>query len=267
MLHIVQAVMWGVAETPQLFLDEEKAQTAYVECAKKYWEQRYSAYCEYHRLSSDHFASAQAFVRTIDVFEKSKINYWTFNAEELALGNSKKPLGEPGVEEFRPFANENVAANNGLGNVFNPTGGWMDVSPARIQPIDEPENTPSAEEPETDPETYTTPEWKTFVGSITRLCGGSKKEFQLLPREVWRQDVYSDRTSLEYLDWVADKIMKYKEKAKNANYSVIADPDSFGCYRFADPKGIASEDCCGSEWEAWCAAALHLKANRRAAAG
>ena len=60
MLHIVQVVMWGVAETPQLFLDEATARTAYVECAKKHWEQRYSAYCEHHGVSSDLFASAQA---------------------------------------------------------------------------------------------------------------------------------------------------------------------------------------------------------------
>ncbi len=90
MVHIVQVVMWGVAETPQLFADESKARAAYVECAKKHWGQRYAAYCEHHGLSSDTFDSAQGFVDTLDVSEKSRIHYWTVNADELGLGDSKE---------------------------------------------------------------------------------------------------------------------------------------------------------------------------------
>ncbi len=279
MLYIVQVVMWGVAETPQLFLDEGKARSFYAECAKKYWEQRYSAYCEHQGVSGDCFASAQAFVDTIDVSEKSTINYWTVNPEEAGLGGSKDPLCPPEPEELRHATKEIVAVREGLKRLLDDVANLtdrlagMDVSPVSVQAVDAPEKTapsPSAaplENPETDPETYTTPEWKAFVGTVKRSCSGGRNEFYLLPRDDWRQDVYSNRTSLEYWDWSADKIMRDKEKAKTADYSVIEDPDSPGCYTFTNREGIMSEDCYDSEWEAWCAAGLHLETYRLNAAG
>jgi hypothetical protein len=267
--------MWGVAETPQVFVDEEKARSAYVEGAKKHWEQRYSAYCEHHGRSGDSFAAAQAFVNTIDVSEKSRINYWTLNAEELDLDDSKNPLDEAAREELRQVAKGIVAVKTGLTGLLDDLSNLtdrfsrMDVSPVEAQTVDGPEKavpSPSAirqEEPEPDPATYTTQEWKAFVGTIKRLGSGSKNEFHLLRRDDWRQDVYSKRTSLEYWDWAADRIMKFMERAKNAKYSVIEDPDSPGCYRYTNQEGIASEYCCNSEWEAWCAAGLDLEANCR----
>jgi hypothetical protein len=239
MLHIVQVVTRGVAETPQLFLDDAKARTAFVEGVRKHWEERYSDYCGHHGLSGDSFASAQAFVSTIDVSEKSRIHYWTFKAEEIGLGN-RKICG--------------------------------DASPVEAQTGDGPKVVPPPpavrqEKPEPDPAACATPEWKAFVGTIKRLGSGSRNEFYLLHRDDWRQDVYSDRTSLEYWDWVADRIMKYKERAKCANYSVIEDPAASGCYKFINQEGIASEDCCDSEWEAWCAAGLDLEADCRGTAG
>ncbi len=278
MLYIVQVVMWGVAETPQLFLDEGKARSFYAECAKKYWEQRYSAYCEHQGVSGDCFASAQAFVDTIDVSEKSTINYWTVNPEEAGLGGSKAPQCPPDPEGFGHFTKEIFAIKEGLARLLEDVSkltdrlASKDVSPLAVQAVDEPEKTalsPLAapqEKPEPEPGTYITPEWKTFVGTVKRSCSGGRNEFHLLPRDDWRQDVYSNRTSLEYWDWSANKIMRYKEKAKNANYSVIEDPDSPGCYTFTNREGIASEECCDSEWEAWCAAGLHLEAYCRAAA-
>ncbi len=278
MLHIVQVVMWGVAETPQLFLDEAKARSAYVACARKYWEQRYSAYCEHHGVSGDCYASAEAFVNTIDVSEKSRINYWTLNPEEAGIGDSNTLLRGPEPEEFRNVANDIVAVKEGLTRLLEDVSNLtdrlprMDVSPVEAQRV-EPEKTtispsaPPQEKPEPDPETYATPEWKALVGTIKRSCSGSRNEFYLLPRDDWRQDVYSNRTSLEYWDWGADKIVTYKEKAKNANYSVIEASDSPGCYTFTNQEGIASEECCDSEWEAWCAAGLYLEAHCQAAAG
>lgn len=279
MVHIVQVVMWGVAETPQLFADESKARTAYVECAKKHWGQRYAAYCEHHGLSSDAFDSAQGFVDTLDVSEKSRIHCWTVNADELGLGDSKEaPFGAE-LEEFRHVAEGIVAVQTGLTGLLDDLSDLtarfsrMDPSPEKAQAVDAPETvtpSPSAdlqEDPEPDPATYTTPEWKTFVGTIKGLGSGIRNEFYLLHRDDWRQDVYSNRTSLEYWDWVADRIMKYKKRAKKANVSVIQDPESPGSYRFINQEGIASEDRCDSEWEAWCAAALDLEGNCRDAAG
>jgi hypothetical protein len=279
MLHIVQSVMWGVAETPQVFGDEAKARAAYVEGAKRHWGQRYAAYCEHHGLSGDSFAAAQAFVNTIDVSEKSRLHYWTFSADELHLGDPQNPLGEGAREELRQVAEGMAAVQTGLTRMLDDlshlTGrlARMDPAPVAAPTVDGPERavpSPSAmrqDEPEPDPATCTTPEWKAFVGTIRRLGSGSKNEFQLLPRDDWRQEVYSNRTSLEYWDWVADRIRKFMERAKKAGYSISEDPEAPGCYRYANREGIASDDCCHSEWEAWCAAGLDLEAHGRDAAG
>lgn len=278
-MYIVQVIMWGVAEAPQLFLDETKARSVYVECAKSYWEQRYSAYCEHHGVSGDCFASAQAFVNTIDVSEKSKINYWTINPEESGLSDSKNTLFGPEREELKHVTKDIGAVKEGLTRLLNDVTNLtdrlagIDVSPGGAQSVDEPEeparsiSAVAQERPAPPSEAYTTPEWKTFAGTIKRLCSGTRNEFYLLPRVDWRQDVYSSRTELEYWDWVADKIVTYKEKANNANCPVFEDPDSSGCYKFTNQEGIPSEDCYDSEWEAWCAAGLHLEADCQAAAG
>jgi hypothetical protein len=273
MLHVVQVVLWGVAEKPQLFIDEDKAQAAYVQWARKHWEQRYSAYCEHHGVSSDSFASAQAFVNSIEVSEKSKIHFWTFNPEEAGLNTMKQPA----QEEFRHAAKEIVAVRDGLIQLLNDLSTLadrfapMDASPGEAQTVVPEKAAPSIpalpqEEPESDPQTYTTPEWKKFVGTITRLGSGSRNEFCLLNRDDWRQAVYSNRTSLEYWNWVADRIVKYKEKAKNVGYSVFEGPES-GCYRFKSREGLESEESFGSEWEAWCAAGLYQEAACRVVAG
>ena len=278
MLHIVQVVKWGVAETPQLFVDEEKARSAFVQCAREHWMERYSAYCDHHGVSSDSFASAQAFVKTLDASEKSKINLWTFNPEEIGLSSSKSPMHSPAPEAFLQVTKKIEAVKDGLAQLLNDLScladrfAPMDASPGEAQAAVPEKTAPSIpahpqEEPESDPQKYTTPEWKNFVGTITRLGSGSRNEFHLLPRDVWRQDVYSNRTALEYWDWVADSILKYKELAQNTNYSVIEDPDSSGYYRFKNEEGDESEDCCDSEWEAWCAAGLYSEADSRAAAG
>jgi hypothetical protein len=279
MLHIVQIVMWGVAETPQLFVEEEKARTAYVECVKKHWTKRYSAYCEHHGLNEDSFASAHAFVSKIDVSEKSHIHYWTLDADEAGLGDSKSPLSGEEMEEVRHVAEGLVAIKTGLLQLLEDLSDLTDrfsrtrLSPTEPRTAESPESIAPSPSPawqeisESDPSTYKTPEWKAFVGTVMRLGSGMGNEFYLLRREDWRQDVYSNRTSLEYWDWVADRITQYKERAKNGNYSVIQDPEGTGCYRFIDQEGIASKDCGDSEWEAWCAAGLDLKAKCRETGG
>jgi hypothetical protein len=271
MLHVVQEVMWGVAETPQLFLDEAKAQAAFVECARKRWAQRYAAYCEHHGLSGDSFVAAQAFVNTIDVSEKSTINYWTFAPAAVGLGDATSPPCGPGPEEFRQIAEGLVAVRERLTQLLDDVSALtdrcarMDVSPVGAETGGGPEKPAlcspamAEERPEAAPETYTTPEWKTFVGTIKRLCSGSSNQSDLLPRDDWRQDVYSSRTALEYWDWVADRFKKYKEMAQDANYSVSEDPAAPGYYRFTNQQGSASKDRYDSEWEAWCAAGLHLE--------
>lgn len=273
MLYVVQVVLWGVVEAPQLFIDEEKAQAAYVQWARKHWEQRYSAYCEHHGVSNDSFASAQAFVNSIDVSEKSKIHLWTFNPEEAGLNSMKQPA----QEEFRQAAKEIVAVRDGLAQLLNGLSiladrfSPMDASPGEAQTAVPEKTAPSIpvlpqEESDSDPQKYTTPEWKNFVGTITRLGSGIRNEFYLLNRDGWRRDVYSNRTSLEYWDWVADRIVKYKDKAKSTGYSVFEDPESGG-YRFKNREGVESEESFDSEWEAWCAAGLYQAVAGQAEAG
>lgn len=271
MLHVVQVVMWGVAETPLLFLDEEKARSAYVENTRKQWEQRYAAYCEYHGTSAGSFSSAHAFISSIDASEKSTINFWTINPEEPGIGVSVSDQCGPGAEDYRQAVEGLHAVKEGLARLLFDVSNLADRfaltegASMKTRPTTGPKKSAPApptaprEEPESAPETYTTPEWKAFAGTIKRLCSGSRNEFYLLPKDDWRQDVYSNRTALEYWDWVADRIVKYKELAKSAGYSVIEDPAAPGCQRFINREGLASEECQDSEWEAWCAAGLHLE--------
>jgi hypothetical protein len=69
-----------------------------------------------------------------------------------------------------------------------------------------------------------------------------------------------------FWDWVADRIVKYKERAKNAGYTVFEGPEAGG-YRFKSREGLESEESFGSEWEVWCAAGLYQEASCRAEAG
>ena len=93
-------------------------------------------------------------------------------------------------------------------------------TPAAVQPVASERGAALAAEPAQkterveDAEKYATREWKSFVGFIMNLSGGSRSDFPLLPRPDWRQEVYSDLTELEYWEWVAVKIDKYKEAAK-----------------------------------------------------
>ncbi len=266
MLHVVQVVMWGVAEKPRFFPNEAEARAAYVASAVKQWGQRYTAYCEHHGVGDDSFEAAQAFVKTIDVSEKSTFNYWTFDPKEAGLGDAHTG---PGPEEFRQVAVGIGTVREGLTRLLADVShlaercARVDVPPVEAEAVSGPATAgpPPSAAPEAaqegDPATYATPEWKTYAGTIRRVCCGSRNQSDLLPRDDWRQDVYGSRTSLEYWDWVADRIMRYKEKAQNAGYAVMEDPDAQGWYRFADREGIPSEDRYDSEWEAWCAAGLH----------
>jgi hypothetical protein len=269
MLHIVQVVKWGVAETPQIFTDETKAQAAYVESADKQWEQRYYAYCEHHGLNKGAFASAQAFITSIDVSEKSTVNFWSLPFEEAGQYDAQRSARPQ--EETRRLALEIVAIKEGLTHLLQDVSrlaaGFPEVDapstdaqsngrPAESAP---PPPTAAQQQQESDPGKYTTKEWSAFVADIRRLCCGSKNESGLMPRGAWRNDVYSNATSLEYWDWVADRMEYYKKSAMAADYTVNTDPDSADYLKFANKEGDASEESYHSEWEAWCAAGLYLE--------
>jgi hypothetical protein len=271
MLYVVQAVMWGVAETPQLFTDEAKARSAYTACVNRCWEQRYSAYCEFHGVAVDAFPSAQAFVKNLDISEKGTVNYWTFDLEELESGLKKGLTVAQGEE----FAAEIAAVRDGLTRLLEDVSRLAD-SVAGLDAVSAESPIPGGAEqevpvssvlqrkkPESDPEKYRTTEWKNFASTIKRLCCGSRNDCDLLPKDAWRQDVYSNRTSLEYWDWVADRFAEYREMAAGAGYTVAEEVAAPGGYRFANRQGITSEGTYVSEWEAWCAAGLHLEGRHK----
>ncbi|HJV34030.1 hypothetical protein [Geomonas sp.] len=269
MLHIVQVVKWGVAETPQIFTVETKAQAAYVESADKQWDQRYQAYCEHHGLKKEAFTAARAFVKSIDVSEKSTVNFWSLPFQELGQDDAQRSARAE--EESRRLAVEIVAIKEGLTQLLQDVSkladGYArhDSAPMDAQGSEQPAASTSPPPPaaqqkqESDPDKYTTKEWSVFVADIRRLCSGSKNECSLLPRGAWRNDVYSNATSLEYWDWVADRMEYYKERAKAAGYSVNTEFDSPDYLKFANKEGDASEESYPSEWEAWCAAGLYLE--------
>jgi hypothetical protein len=238
MLHIVQVVLSGIAEIPKLLFDEARAESAYVECAKEYWAQSYSAYCEQNGVSSDCFSSAKAFIETFDSAEKSKINYWIVKPEDIGLDKLNLILlGTESIKECRE-------------HILQPGSPQGDAGlPSSILP---------QEEPEEIDQKYKTPEWNEYVEFIKNISGGGRSEFRLFTRNDWRQDVYGNSTTFDYWEWVAAKIDNCIEKAQNAGYSVFEDSDHPGQYKFKTPDGIVSEISCDTQGEAWCHAGLHL---------
>src|SRR5512142_410549 len=92
MLHIVQVVLSGSAEAPKVYLDEAAAQAAFVECAKTYWAQSYAAYCERNGVDCALFSSAQAFIASLDLADRSRIHYWALPPEDAgAAGMARLP--------------------------------------------------------------------------------------------------------------------------------------------------------------------------------
>ncbi|HTY20117.1 MAG TPA: hypothetical protein VMC44_00640 [Geobacteraceae bacterium] len=188
MLHIVQVVLSGVPEIPKIFFDEAKAESAYVECAKEYWTPSYSAYCEKNGVSMDCLASAQAFVDTFDLAEKSKIYYWIVKPEDMGLDkmNLLADLTDKVTNMDVLLSDDQYVGN---------TVGYIGLLPPILQ----------QEKPEETAEMYIAPELKAYVESIKNTCG-SRNEYHLFTRQDWRQDVYSNLTTFDYWEWVAAKI-------------------------------------------------------------
>jgi hypothetical protein len=279
MLHIVQVVLSGVAVIPKLFIDEAQAQSAFVECAKEFWAQSYPLYCERNAVSKDSFSAAQGFFKSFDLADRNKVNYWILKPEDMGLGavgpgsagadssaeqrehiqrltREAKQTTLVVKEELTLLLDKLAALTD---NVTCLDSLLTDENKAET-PEDDSEGTfsiiPSEELEEID-EQYTTPEWKFYVSSVRNLCGGSWSEFPLFTRHDWRQDVYGNYTSLEYWEWVAIKIDTCTKMAKKAGYSVIAESDQAGQYRFISADGVESELSWSSQEEAWCHAAFH----------
>jgi hypothetical protein len=207
-------------------------------------------------------------VKNLDVSEKSTVNYWAFNLEALA-SDLKKGLTVAKGEEFAAGI---AAVREGLTRLLEDVSRLADSvagpgaasaeSPIPGGAEKEVPTPPVLQREESDPEKYRTTEWQNFAATIKRLCCGSRNDCYLLPKDAWRQDVYSNRTSLEYWDWVADRFERYREMATEAGCSVAEDVAAPGGYRFASLEGVTSEGIYGSEWEAWCAAGLHLGVGR-----
>lgn len=289
MLHIVQVVLSGNAEMPKVYSDEAAAQIAFVECAKKYWAQSYASYCERNAVQSDAFSSALAFVASFDLADKSRIHFWPVSPDgddsgaaahlpRLTALNSQR-------EEIVRLAHDldvaSGAVRDGLANLAATIADLTGEPPATTanlpvgepdaprrfvagDPSDSPTPTPTptltpAATNQPSAETLNTKEWKEYVETIKNMCGGNRSEFHLFTRHDWRQAVYGGEASLEYWQWVAVTIDDHIEKARDAGYTVIPDPDKPGNYRFQTPDGVVSDVSNAAEGEAWCRAGLHLK--------
>lgn len=269
MLHIVQVVLSGNAEAPQVFLTEEAARAAFVDCAKKYWAQAYASFCERSGLDNTCFSSAQAFVATFDLADRSRIHYWSVALEggpagDLSAVAALKGEGERigrmvrDLEQAAGSLLETIAGLTGDDTVAAPRPAGEPDAPRPLAPP-EPAAAPATAQL---PELYGTREWKEYVETIKNMCGGSRSEFHLFTRHDWRQAVYGEQTPFEYWEWVAATIDHYIEKAQQAGYSIIPDPEKAGRYRFRTPDGVVSDIATEAEGEAWCRAGLHLEPRR-----
>jgi hypothetical protein len=287
MLHIVQVVLPGGAEAPKVFVEEAAAHAAFVACAKTYWEQSYAVYCERNGVDADCFSSAQAFVAAFDLADRSRIHYWSVTPEDAGAGSVDAVLpGAAALQERREqilrLADEVEQASGiireGLTELLDTLAGLTGTATAgdipRVQPASGQDASgrlaatelPASELPATQQEApqpsaeqYDTKEWKDYVESIKNMCGGSRSEFHLFNRYDWRQAVYNNKTSFEYWQWVAVTIDEYIERAQQAGYAVVPDPDKPGHYRFRTPDGVVSDISNDTEGEAWCRAGLHLE--------
>jgi len=280
MLHIVQVVLSGSAETPQSYFAEDAAQAAFVDCAKKYWAQSYAAYCERGGLDGDCFSSAQAFIATFDLADRSRIHYWSLTPEDAPAGCADSLPGMELLKEQRErierlarnLEQASGAVREGLSEVLETIAGLtgegtaLAARPAGEQ--DTPDRPGTAEStssptpkraPQPPKEMYSTKEWKEYVETIKNMCGGNRSEYHLFTRHDWRQAVYSEQTPFEYWEWVAATIDHYIEKAQQAGYSVVPDPDKPGRFHFKAPDGVVSDIATDTEGEAWCRAGLHLE--------
>jgi len=274
MLHIVQTVFAGAAEAPRVFLDPAAAEAAFVEQVKTCWRQSYPAWCERSGVGVDGFSSARSFLETLDLAEKSRINYWSVTPEDAGPGALQELAGVRAWREnvgnsLRQVAQRSAAVRDELAGVLDELAQLVaeldapGAPPAVVQApgsqgADEPSPGAALKDEGETAEKYASKEWKAFVGTLVNLSGGSRSDFPPLPRTVWRQEVYSDATSLEYWDWVAVRIEAFREKAQRAGYAVIEDPESPGHYRVRTPEGATEETSFYSEWEAWCQAGMQL---------
>ena len=277
MLHIVQVILAGSAEVPQVFADVEAAQAAYVECAKRYWAQSYAAYCQRGGVDSNRFESARAFVDSFDLADRSRIHLWSITAvganvcqppgPDLAALKDKLEQVAQLVQTLDQASGSVRERVSGLLATLTAPAGSGSAEPATPTERDLPRILPAgdlAPQPEAPPQpppagAYDTKEWKDYVEMIKNMCGGNRSEYHLFTRHDWRQAVYHDGTSLEYWDWVGTTLDYYIERAQQAGYSVVPDQCQPGYYRFVTPSGEVSERVAEAEGEAWCRAGLHLE--------
>jgi hypothetical protein len=277
MLYIVQVVLSGSAEKPQIFSDEAAARDAFVTCVQTYWAKSYAAHCEVQRGDRAAFSSAQSFVASFDLADRSRVHFWTIPLEGAADATAVKlpdlsPLRTQ-QEHIERLADDleraTVAVQDGLaglaatiaalGGEGTATPPPQAVAPDRFR---EPTATAvpaagTAPQPAAKP--YDTREWRAYVAAIQNMCGGNRQEYHLFTRQDWRQAIYSGETSREYWEWVAETIDHHIEAAQQAGCEVIPDPDKPGRYLFMVPGGEVSDVSSEAEGEAWCRAGQYIK--------
>jgi len=277
MLHIVQVILPGGVEKPQVFVEQSHAEAAFIAATQKYWKQAYAAYCEKAGVDGDSYASAQAFVASFDLADRSRIQLWSLTPEDAGsefcagvLDERRERLSqlvaelEQASELFRGGMGE-LRELAGVSTSANPREEVPPLPPVseRSQPrrLAAAEGLSAAKTPaaaETESDRYDNEAREAYVGSIMHMSGGNRSEYKLFSRADWRQAVYSDVTSLEYWEWVAAQIDAHIEQAQEAGYTVYEDPEQPGCYRFKSSTGEVGDVAVKAEGEAWCRAGLHL---------
>ena len=274
MVYIVQVLLSGSAETPQVYFEETAARDAYVAAAKRYWAQSYTAYCQRSGRDCDAFDTAQAFVAGFDLAERSRIHYWAIEAEDAPVGELPGlAVLQEGRERLEKLAVALELASTSvreeltqLLESITPMPGEAAAAPRETVAADsprplgatEPASAPAKAAAQAAADTYKTREWHDYVETIKNMCGGNRSEYHLFTRQDWRQAVYSNQTAFEYWEWVAATIDDHIERAQQAGYGVEPAADMPGHYRFKTPDGVVSDSLSNAEGEAWCRAGLHL---------
>jgi len=270
--YVIQIIVSGKIVPPRVFADQTCAQAAFVALVREHRAAAYAEYCFRHEADPEAFTTAKAFAGTGEEDEPVRFCYWELALDDdgsaATQAQSPPQSREPVLQAAAETQQQVLGVQTELrGLVAKLTGLSQELIQLQTLLGDEGEEAAADEtsgaaelaEPAPDvlDEKYQTAEWRDFVQSLIRMCGGNWGEFPLLSRQDWRQAVYGNLTALSYWEWVAITIDQSIERAKNSGYAVEEDGEKRGHFAYRTPTGERSTNLYELEDLAWCAAGLH----------
>jgi hypothetical protein len=293
-IHILQLITFGGQPgLPLLFANPAAAEACFVKLVQENFGTSYHEFCNQEGFSEDDFSAARAFHGTLEEGDDT-INYRILNKFE---GKEKLFLFSLDAVEFKrqrelilelteeakeeKFSSSRHQVLDGLTNLLDAIADQahdvygMDVlldadqcegceagdagcqkdakgCPFQELPLEEPDA----------PVELTSEQYVEFIKKkFDRGPDDTWGAFPFFPKTEWQDEVAAGHTPKGYWEHVAANIMKCKEAAEDAGYTVIDCPGQEGKFIFVNLGGMISETSYDSEEEAWCDANSHIDGN------